>query len=525
MTRPNRNLPDLACILIVASMMGCVGISMARAGERIDGTWDGSYLIGLAFLVSLEALFTDRLTRDVPTLSPEWFLYRGVEWVVLLIGIRIYLFAWVLPGGAAQELPFLRDFPISGIMTWNYLIGVGTGMVIWFLASQYASALTLLEYDTDRLDIEREGVGFLDRWQVRKQIMAQIFVVGGLMVLSIALQKMNLPPFHVTDPQVDLRHWNLLLYFLLGFLLLGITNYSALRSRWYIQKVPHAENLANRWILYSLVLLGAISLIVLFLPTRYSLSLFSLVNALLAILSGLLGLLSLLILTPLIYLYSQIFRFFQPDQAAGMPADPLPILPPPVDNGFDFAWGDVLRSTLFWGLLIGIIGFSLYHYFQQHKTWIDALRRVRLIDWILGILNWLKSGVQKTKSNLAAAIKGGVQRAGDVFRGRGRMGDFHLPAALTPKDRVIRSYQAMVLYNQELLPRKSSQTPLEYGSHLKEFVLEAQPAVDAITGAFIEARYSRHPISPGTADQAEDWSADICKAMTLRVEMDRDAGV
>jgi hypothetical protein len=83
----------------------------------------------------------------------------------------------------------------------------------------------------------------------------------------------------------------------------------------------------------------------------------------------------------------------------------------------------------------------------------------------------------------------------------------------------------MVLYNQELLPRKSSQTPLEYGSHLKEFVLEAQPAVDAITGAFIEARYSRHPISPGTADQAEDWSADICKAMTLRVEMDRDAGV
>jgi len=514
-TKQNRSLPDTICILLVCSMMGCVALSIAQVGARLDSSWNGSYLAGLAVLVSLEALLTTRLFTDYPFLSPEWMLYRGVEWVVLLIGMTLFIYAWHLPGQLLRNLPAGGNPFSFEFINLDVVVGVVTGLVIWVLSTQYGSALFLLEYDPDRLDTEREGIGMLDRWQVRKQIMALIFTVGGLMIVLTAFQRVDLTEFRLREPAADPRRWILLVYFLLGLILLGITNFSALRSRWYIQKVPLASNLSRRWIVFSAILLSLISVMAILLPTRYAVDILALINILISILAAILGFLYLLLLSPLLYLFNQLLRLLRPSPVESEPANPfLPFMPPPASNEPPIPWLDFLRSALFWVLLIGVISFSLYHYLDQRKGWVDGLRKVSVAGWLINLWNWFLQGIKKANRQFTAILVEAAQKTVGYIQSR-RSKRFSIgPAPMTPKDRVIHTYQSMVHYNQDTgVPRQSHQTPQEYGRILQEAIPDIKPDIDAITGTFMEARYSQHAITPEQANRAVDWVENIRSAV------------
>jgi hypothetical protein len=45
-----------------------------------------------------------------------------------------------------------------------------------------------------------------------------------------------------------------------------------------------------------------------------------------------------------------------------------------------------------------------------------------------------------------------------------------------------------------------SQTPAEFAATLDRALPDAEPDIDALTAAFVEARYSRHPVEPERAN-------------------------
>ncbi len=57
--------------------------------------------------------------------------------------------------------------------------------------------------------------------------------------------------------------------------------------------------------------------------------------------------------------------------------------------------------------------------------------------------------------------------------------------------------------NRNGFPRKGNQTPSEYARALNSSLPESQMDLDAITKAFIEARYTRHPLTHEQADQVQ----------------------
>ena len=75
--------------LIISLMMVCLAVIVVQIGEVVRPAWDGSYLIIIAFFVSLEALHANRLLRYVKISDPRWVGYRVSEWVIILFLLEL----------------------------------------------------------------------------------------------------------------------------------------------------------------------------------------------------------------------------------------------------------------------------------------------------------------------------------------------------------------------------------------------------------------------------------------------------
>jgi hypothetical protein len=86
--------------------------------------------------------------------------------------------------------------------------------------------------------------------------------------------------------------------------------------------------------------------------------------------------------------------------------------------------------------------------------------------------------------------------------------------SLDPRRQVYFFYLAMVRRSAEQgLPREPSQTPSEYASALERALPAVGEDVDALTAAFVEARYSRQEVDAGRAKIARTTWGRIRRAL------------
>jgi hypothetical protein len=62
------------------------------------------------------------------------------------------------------------------------------------------------------------------------------------------------------------------------------------------------------------------------------------------------------------------------------------------------------------------------------------------------------------------------------------------------------------------IPRQPSQTPFEYGEKLESNLPDVDMDLKSMTDAFVEARYSRHPITPDRARHVYNYWEKIKRA-------------
>ncbi len=521
--RSNERLSNLIAELFVAAMMACLGVTALSLGQRLQPGWQGGFLPWVCFIVSLEAIFSQRRLRRTADLDTPVIVYRLVELVVVMVGLKAAIYAWQGFERLQADLPLWWGDFFGTFLDAQYLLSLLVVLLVWMVSTNYADDLVSLEGDELILQAESLDQASSNRGTTQQRLANRIFGVGVGMVFCMALVRMDLTALYGGTPPAKGGMLHVLVYFLLGLALLSLAQLSVRRAAWAWQHLPVSDGMARRWVLYSLLFLGVILLLAFILPTRYTIGLLPTLSYVFSVVFMAVYTLIMLILLPVFYLFSWIMSLFggtavnTPDITAVQqffPQNPAPVTAAPAP------WLEVLRSIVFWVLVVGVVVYAFYTYFRQNRELTRKLRRLPGMAWLVKAWRWLTERVRTGVGLVPQAVQAGLRRLDGLRRKRplpeGRQ--FLSLRRLTPRQRVLFYYLALVRRGSERgLPRKPWQTPYEYSQQIEAQLAdgggEVDDALKAMTDAFVDARYSQHPVEDVHASAVQRYWEKIRSAL------------
>lgn len=509
--RLNERVATTLSYLIVSGMVIFLLIIVVRFGQALLPTWDGSYLVLLGFLVALETFYTQRMRKNLTVLDQEWFIFYLAEFVVLVLLLKGFqLLAGGIDGLWSQISAMSQDFG-NGFFNSEFLFSLLLLLIIWMICLSFSAPLEILRVSPRNLFIEEDVGSFSERSNARQQLVDQVLLVGLVMVALASLMRSDRTAgwFQVPDTRIEVI--SILFYFILGLVLLSLTQYSVMQMRWAVNRIPTSQRLASNWVLFGVLFLTVLAGISVLLPTRYSISLLTLLNWLVGFLFMVIQLLNWLLLT-VVMLAAYFLGLLSGEQSERELPAPYP-LPTPVSSsnleGIDIPVVEWIGSIVFWATIIGLVVYLLVYFFRTRQEDVSRIVRLPLISKLVAFLRIFMGWFGGMRNRVSHAVKAGVQRL--------RQGTpVSLPPPnwgytslrrMSPRQRVLFYYLALVRRGTESgAPRQDSQTPYEYEARLADILSIDQSQLEArvsdlqtMTDRFVEARYSRHLVS---AEQA-----------------------
>jgi hypothetical protein len=513
---------------LIAVMVACLDIAwLALIGRFVPALAGGYGQIVLLFSVLVATIGCTTTTylaqpgerqRRRPT-------YRWVEFAFVVVATRLLL--W----GVTDSWPTLTALiyqPIDSLLDGLFF---SAGLVVlfsWWAAIEMTSDLLRLALQPDELfALQTDRIGEMIRTSNsdRPQILARIvsrWVGGGiLMVMAaaglqverpapgafFALSQQNLAPTIIAA---------IVIYFLVGLVLVSHGQLALLRTRWLLDRVPASASVLRLWPLYVLLLLVAIDLMAALLPFGGTF---------------LLGQILFTVINFVFNLFMSIFRFFMglfmlvmaallgeppPQEAVQAPPPPPPPmieqLPPAAASLPAWAGG-----ALFWITMALILGYAAYIYLSDRGvqfTWLLTfwqLLRQRWSAFFGGYRRWQRNLVRSRTGDVAAASE--TPQVHWSKRGL----DWR---RLDPTQQV-RYFYLTTLEQAKArgISRTTGETPSQYAPRLAAHLsateadenlenqrTEKQQAVQKLTEAFIQARYSRRTLATTeSTDLARIW--------------------
>ena len=521
-------LEEIIRPVAIAGLLTCIAVSLAQFVTQIVPEWPGRVFVGLAFLVSLESIHGGRLLDRKRLDTRDRLRFGFVEWVVLLLLVRfaVYLeygFGQLLSDVAVWSLDVTKLFD-AGFILNSLLIAV-----IWVLARMLSRTIQELEASpiermpsvTDpghylRTTMPRHGR--TDR-QARLQRITNVYLGGGVLLLLLAgLSRVDVRDLvvfgHSRSSGIIL---NVLAYFLIGLLIISQAQYTILRANWELQSIPILGRMGRRWLLLVLLFLMLLGLASALLPVSYSVGLIDTVStvlqwiiyAIVRIGFGLIFILSMVL--------GWLFSLFSGRQAESSPPPTRARPPPPPATVAHEAspWWLVARSLVFWVILVGVIGYSLFHFANDRWAVFRGLSAARFIAWLRGLCQSLWVGTRRAARSIRRRI--GERLVSRRPAGGKRRWRYISLRRLSPRDRVRYYYLSTVQRSaRQGFGRPRSRTPLEYEETLAEEVPVVADQVRDLTWAFVEARYSEHSITRDDASAIRAAWRRIKRALARR---------
>ncbi len=515
--RSNERNTILVSHLLVLAMAMCVVALFVEFGKRLAPGWDAGYMVVVAILVALEAMYSRRTLYRVMPLSLTWFRHRIAEWVVILVALKALLY---LLRGTDQfwidiQL-WQKDFFVN-FFSGEFLGAAVIAWVAWTITGMFTGVLLDLEGDVLFADDESRAVLLSDRPGARQRLAERFFLVGGLMIFMIALLRLDLGALDLNLPIVRTGVGWLVVYLLLGLALLGLSNFAVLRARWGWDRVPLARNLAGQWALYTLLFVVGVALLAVLLPTSYSVGLLAILGYIILLIVEVMRYLLVLVAIPIMLFILFVLSLLGVGQS-NVSLPEVEFTPPPLPAGGELSWLALLRSVLFWVVMIGVVFFAFRHYLRQRQDLLERLRRLPGVKQLLAAWQWLRARVGHANQRLRAAWTASRQRqrsSADISSTTPRR--FANPGHLSARERVLFFYLAMVHRGSEAgIRRQPGQTPYEYAQSLEAALPENFEDVASLTDSFVEARYSRHDISTEQAGTVQTLWERIKRALRRR---------
>ncbi|PWH17188.1 MAG: hypothetical protein DDG60_02795 [Anaerolineae bacterium] len=517
-TRANERRFRLMASVLVALMLACAAATVVTFLTRLVPAWQPWYLVGVCLLVSLDTFYNHSRFKEIDLFSREWLIAVGAQLILLFIGLRVVI------GGSHGLSTFWgevsagwREF-LNSFLSVEYFIGLGMCILTWLISLGFAGLFEEMGIDAELIRQEGYAVTPGENRSPRERLLHLVFSVGAILVLLTGLLRLDFRAVQggiwkdaVLDvPSFSNGGLSTLLYFLLGLALFSLTHWSDLNNRWSINRIPSPPGMLASWAFYSLLFLTLLTALVSLLPTTYSLGflaslgyllnlviyfLFLVVQFLVALFLLLMGLLSLL--------FGQEPPVEQAEWPAFQPDRLLPEVAPSVAT--PVPWVEVAKSFVFWGLFLFVLVFALVQYLRLHEQVLQVMRQRPSLTWLFALWERLRFLWKRAQKEVGQAVKAGLERIRPRREPGWSMGAWLSLRKLTPRQTVFFYYHALLRRSSESgLARHPSQTPAEFAVRLDSALPEAEPDVEALTGAFIEARYAPQPVQPEQASRARE---------------------
>ncbi len=493
--------------LMLTVMIMCFNISLVNLARAINPAWNGFYFLLGMLLTTLEAIYSYRVLKLYRWLNVPVFQYRLAELGMLIVLLKILSFAGKSLAQIGAELQLLWQDP-GAFLNLEFYILLMLALVAWLATTE-----TMADFEAlyDPYTFRSEHLTPLDELALR-------FFWGGVLIVLFS----GITQWAVSSGWASLLDWqrpsmggvvlNVLIYFTLGLVLLSQAHLTTLQTRWCIQKITVASNLAKQWAWYGLIFLGLLMLIDLVLPTRYTLGFLATAGLAVAFLLDLLfflgRLLLLLLFLPFAWLFKALLGQTAPEGLAGPPA--LPHYPQfPAEPAA--SWVDFVRSLIFWLVAGAMVWYLLKIYLNEHPEigrWLGSFKMVELLAslwrWLAGLVQAGWEARPRPANRRGQPDKNGAHPWRRRWAGLG---------GLSARERIVYYYLNILERAEKVGPaRRKQQTPFEYEPELSQVVPEAEPAVNLLTQAFVWARYSQEPF--------EEVQANLVKALWQKIRQE-----
>lgn len=505
LSRQNERLTLMMARWVAALMTLCFGMVSIAFVEWLRPGWDSRGAILVCAAMIAEASLTTWFLKKSEMPPAQAFAYRLAEWLILLLLLKFFAEARFGLDRLAANLQLLRNNFWSGLLSADFVALGALAGAVWQVCSLLVGTLTEMEMTYTTFGVEKPPPVAPDQRRPFQETLGRHFLLtGGLLALlgGIPLQASLSPSAPRTEVTAVL-----VAYFILGLILLGLTNFAALVTFWRYNRVRLAPNLAVRWVLYSLLFLALLAGISLWLPSRYKLGLLDTLRIFIGFVMALMAGIYYLFLLALSSLNRLATRLFGIPNAPAPPPPPAPFEPGQYikQTGQPIHSGDVVNSLIFWGIFIALLIFAFRQFLIANPQLAQILRRFGLARFLVSVWAWMRTALSQAGEDAGNLIRRGLNRLRKRPRetpGRGGRGYLNL-RRLPPRQKVLFYYLALVRRAGETgHPRQEWQTPYEYEKALFPGLQEERESLDNLTEAFIHARYSRADITPGEAEQS-----------------------
>lgn len=501
---------------LVFLLMACASLTLSILIHHLVPHWHAGIMAGIWLFIVIDRLYTYRQLKSLTYLSSEWAIALGAQWIVIILFTRFLLSYAYGPQSLITDLSLLARGAIVQLFTPEYVITLLLAFALWVLTALFLQLLDEVGLDLTLALQDDPPLVQNNTVPTHQRMVSLIFTIGIVLVILTAITRLDLQTNASNSdglPSIALNRFSgaeagALLYFVFGLALLSVSRLMSLQTHWNRLRIPvSSTSLPGKWTMYSLFFLLILAMVVSVLPAGDSIGFFAVVRTLFSFLIAVFVFLAQVIIVLLLFVFSLPFLFLgkAPPGIFGSRPPPLPPLPTQPETGFGSIPPilELVRSILLWSGLVFILVYALIRFAGQHESILAALRKSRVANWLALAWQWLYRNVDKARGSLSRAITDGWQ--GILARLDGKRA---LPPpgwvrlrSLDPRRRVYFFYLAMIRRGDEQgLRREPSQTPSEYAAKLEKAIPSSTEDIDAITEAFVRARYSRHEVSSHDAN-------------------------
>ena len=449
--------------------------------------------------------------------------FNLAQLALILVVVRVL--TWLLAGW-----PTLADLRSWILEPWTFLDGLFLAASLlcalaWHRASVVADIFYRLALTPGELayDNERRSGGFwriahlseramVSRTDLVEQYVTQ-WLVGGVFLalfaaatrlridggLSINVLSMGIPP------QMAIAG---VLYFLIGLVLLSQARLAVLRAQWLLDGIEMPERLPTRWGRVSLLVIVSIGVIAALLPLGSTWQIGAIVNVVVMFFVRI-ALFVVFLITSLFALILSLFGEQPP--MPEIPEDLVPVTPvEPLAPMIEAPpW---LGGATLWLIVLLVLLLALRVVLGRDGLAVTQRKLLRLLARLWAYLKSWGRGVQSMARSIQISLPGRrAQPTGESTRQPWR---FIRVGGLSPREQVRYFYLSTLRRAADQgVVRRPAQTPVEFVEDLESTWPETELDVEALTEAFVIARYATAEISPDEAQQVKSVWERIKRAL------------
>jgi hypothetical protein len=498
--------------LLIGAMVGCVLTPIVDIIRTFVSTWDSLSVFTLCALAALEGSYAHHLIRARELRGWDALRFRVIEIGMIVIVIKVISLLIYPPPNIIALLVSWTNNPFS-IFDPQTIIGLVIAFTAWHTATTTAEDIADLSRFVFPNEMSGSYISPLQRLNER------YFLSGGILLAATGVNYTPLAELiSLTRPTLSNVILNVLIYFVLGLVLLGQARYTALSADWKMREIKVSGDIENRWLRYSLILVFIAGAAVIFLPTRYALSLLDLINTVIAVMFGIVFIFSQIIAVLIAIPLTLLIMFMPklPPLPFALPLPPVRLPTPPATPSSD--WTEFLRSLIFWAMLIGVAFYIVVNYLRERPELLAMLRSSKVIrvlrGWWAAMQKWWGAVRERVGARVAELLR--ERWLGDAAKKLGDVFNFFSLRPRSPRAQIAYFYLSILQRaSQKGFARGATETPYEYEPTLETNLPQAQGDAANLTQTFVEARYSAHAIGEDELKRAKEIWERVREAIRI----------